>query len=272
MSVNKSNINILYWNCQRKDSEYSFQKIFFQLLKEKEIDIFCLDEAGSKKDEFINNINNSSLGYIFVEEGDLNGAHGRLRVFSKQAGLLQPKNKSQRYVNLNFMNRFDLCFVHFRSLVMTDPYDKLKDDEKTINGIYGFTSYEKKFLVGDFNAMPYSTTMLDSRFLNTIRCGEECFDIKRINLNNHRRINPSWTAYSENAEGVYGTLPRKASTLNNIGLQLFDQVVFDEDLQTFYVSNSFEIISNVKGKRLLKDDFTSDYSDHLPIMFSLDNL
>ena len=254
-----------------------FQKFFFRLIKSKQIDIFCLDEAAADKDDFGNNVKNYLPEYNFIDEGLLNGAHGCLRIYSKiEVVNFDPKEKSKRFVNLSFKNRFDLCFVHFKSLTRTDSYNKLKEDEEIIKQIYHVQPYEKKFLIGDFNASPYSQTMLDSRFLNTIRCGEQNFKIKRVGLSEHKRINPSWTAFSEKADGIYGTLPRNATTQDNIGMQLFDQVVFDEGLQVFYVPNSFEIISSVKGKKkefqIMDDDFKSKFSDHLPIMFSLHNL
>ena len=270
MSLDK--VNVLYWNCQGNDGDAYFQKAFFDILKENCVDIFCLDEASADKIEFEKNIKASLPSFTFINQGRVNGRFGRLRVFSQLSRRsFKTKKKNSRYIDICFKKRTNLCFVHFRSLYKTDVYEKLKKDEETILDIYD-SVLEKRFLIGDFNASPFSTTMLDSRFLNTIRCGEEHFNIKRNDLNTRKRINPSWSGFAENENGIYGTLPRNATSLNNIGLQLFDQVVFDDGLQDRYVPKSFKIISQINGVNIFDDDFKSCLSDHLPIFFSFYNL
>lgn len=273
MPVNNSNVNILYWNCHGNDGENFFQKVFFDMLREYDVDIFCLDESVADIKDFIINLNSSLLKYKFIKEGLSNGSHGRLRVYSRVSKYNFTKQKvSKRFVKLCFKKRFDLCFVHFKSMARTDERDKMDEDIKTINEIYKSKKYEKKFLIGDFNATPYSQTMLDSRCLNTVRIKENEFEIKRKDLSKYKRINPSWSFFLENNNGIYGTHQRNMITNDNIGLQLFDQVVFDDGLQTFYSPNSFKIISSVKGEDLLNKYLECEQSDHLPIFFSLINL
>ncbi len=276
MPLNCSTANVLYWNCHCNDNEKSFQQIFFQILKENKVDIFCLDESISDTKEFEDNIKNSLGRYSFVGEGCANGRFGSLRIFSRIAKIhFDPKNVrvSNRFVNFHFKKKFDLCFVHFKSMRFTSQYEKLRADEKTLSEIYGTQkAFEKKFLVGDFNASPYSTSMLNSRILNTVRFGEGLFQIKRCNINNRKRINPSWSFFEENDNGIYGTFANLKTTDDNIGMELFDQVVFDEGLQQFYTPKSFKIISKVGKVDLLDEELKCPYSDHLPIFFQLKNL
>ena len=274
MPVNRSNVNILYWNCQSNDNEKKFQQIFFEILKENKVDIFCLDESIVDPNDLENNISHSLGHYTLIGQGLVNGKFGRLQIFSRISKLhFDEKDKSKRFVNFHFKKKFDLCFIHFKSLLYATEYDKLKSDEETINNIYGKKrSYEKKFLVGDFNASPYSKTMLKSKFLNTVRIGEEHFQIKRQNLTKRKRINPSWSFFVENPNGVYGTIPNNKSKDDNLGMELFDQVIFDDGLQQYYESKSFKIISKVGKMDLLDDCLRCPYSDHLPIFFRLKNL
>lgn len=277
--------NVMFWNCHKKNNDADFQIFLKDLLNDEKIDLFCLAEcldfSQIQLADFLKNI--SSNGRFYRHIGRSDKKHDLwMNVFSslpdKDDTAVQIKKKSSRYINVWLYKTVEIVFVHLKSLFSADMETKLEDDKDVLADVYK-GCIAPKFFIGDFNATPYSSALLNSRTFNSIRLGEGAVKGSRREMSNHRRrINPSWNVYgkaSSNYSEPLGSFFHKASTLSNIGWELLDQVVFDEQLECFYKENSFRILSfNSKSIKLttIKGRINETYSDHLPVAFSLKDI
>jgi hypothetical protein len=272
--------NILFWNCHKNNKKDYFQEFLHDLLKEEEIDLFCLAECVESSDdeikEFCLNVS-SSLTYHYI--GCSEKKHDtRMYVFSSLP--LPPngdpvKKQSDRFINV-LLGNVEIVFVHLRSMFSTDLSTKIEEDKNVLADIYEGDGHDgPKFFMGDFNSTPYSESLLHSKVFNSVRMGEKDAEICRDGLcESRKRINPSWNSFykpSLTDSGPLGTYFYPTYGYSNLGWELLDQVVFDEDLSDYYIENSFHIVSSNSKKNLttVKGRIVNKYSDHLPIVFSL---
>lgn len=274
--------NVMFWNCHKKNNDASFQIFLKDLLNDEKIDLFCLAEcldfSQIQLADFLKNI--SSGGRFYRHIGRSEKKHNLwMNVFAslpdKDNIALKIKKKSSRYINVCLYETVEIVFVHLKSLFSADVETKIEDDKDVLADVYNGCK-EPKFFIGDFNSTPYSSALLNSRTFNSIRLGEGSVKGCRREMYNHRRrINPSWNVFgkaSSNYSEPMGSFFHKASTLSNIGWELLDQVVFDDQLELFYKENSFRILSsNSNNIKLttINGRIDDSYSDHLPVAFSL---
>ena len=271
--------NILFWNCHKKNNEDYFQVFLKDLLSSENVDVFCLaecqDSSQEQINEFILNISPLNKPYQFVGSSDKK-KDTQMRVFSLlPSAACSVVKKKQRYINVKLFKKIEIVFIHLKSKISTDLETKIEEDKDVLVDVYkGCNS--PKFFMGDFNSSPYSSSLLHSRVFNSIRIGENDVKGARKEMYNHkRRVNPSWNILGKSSfvnTSPLGSFFYTASNFSNIGWELLDQVVFDEELSDFYVEDSFQVLSsNSKNVKLtdVKGRINSDYSDHLPICFSI---
>lgn len=283
---NSDDKKILFWNCKGNDTEVDFQKCLCNIINEENVEIVGLCECKEDPKDFAENINNNGKKFRFVNGSEpIGGVAGKIHVFSTLSNrFLKKKTCSKRFVNVNLNDKFDLCFVHLKSLVNTPSFIKMSEDECVVRCAYK-NADKDKFFIGDFNAPPYEDSMLYANIFNTRRIGEK--EINRCGMTDEKiRINPCWSAMGADEYDIYGSYKLKNEIYSNIGWYLFDQVVFDEKLEQYYRENSFKVISTAKSVDLLdlkgnvltkiittknskKQKTVPKYSDHLPIIFSL---
>lgn len=280
----KKNYNVFFWNCNGKDCNCTAQNFIAETIKKHNIDILCLAESKEKSNDFAMNLNNELRKKYFKktficigENSGLQGV-GKIRILSSlHHDLFTQKRFNSRFLMYTFDSHFDLCVVHLKSMVKTPPTSKVINDLEVIEAIKkadlqnGINLH--KFIIGDFNATPYSHSLSCSKIFNTIKYGEEqcCMNRKRYQSTSNRiYINPCWKLFSNgNVHGTY--VYENESDLCIIENSLLDQVIFDSELLPFYDDSLLQIVTVVPGHQLLEKDGTikKEYGDHLPIIFSI---
>ena len=282
MRYKQKNINIVFWNCHgqdNKDENDIFVDFINELLEEKEVDILCLAESKSAVDDvFFENIEKSvkrKKFYCLAQSEYLSGV-GRLRMYTHLGRKYFSKIMfTDRFLNVTFLKKFDLCFLHLKSLVSTPMTSKNIEDTIVYQDIQKKTNKFMKFYIGDFNSPPYSDSLLNSTTFNTVRIGEDEGELENYrkvkNEDCNIRINPCWRLLGNSNSGVYGTYLLENANYHNLGYHLLDQVIYDKSLKSYFDESSLEIITGTLNKRLINSDgvLKEGYSDHLPLFFTL---
>lgn len=259
--------NVLFWNCKGNDGSQTFCDALIRIINTHNIEIVGISECLDDKKAFVKRIRTSVKKFYCVGESRKLDKVGCIRIFSTlPRNTLKITKKKERFVSARYQEKFDLCFIHLKSLVNTSVSEKLVNDKLVYDDIY--RDKTQKFIVGDFNDAPYSDTLMSSLLFNTYRDEEIKFSIKRHKGDNIR-INPCWKAMGDNSH-IYGTLCNSVYMHNN-NFKLVDQVIFDSQLKPYYYDDSFKILETAGILPLInvKGNIDTKYSDHLPIYFSL---
>lgn len=269
--------NVLFWNCKGKDSSPNIQNCIYEIVKENEVQIVGLCECLGGLNDILQPLQQVDPNFSFIGESDWLPKGGRIRIFSVlPQKLFTIKRKSNRFLSYVFLDIFDLCFVHLKSLVSTTNESKTMEDLSVIEKIKQEDDrehiFKKKFIVGDFNACPYSNSLVNSRLFNAVRYEEVGkFFFRKDHSKNDVYVNPCWELLGRKKAAVYGTYYYKAADYYNLGTYLFDQVIFNKDLIDYYDDNSLRIINSTSNHSLIttQGKISELYSDHLPIFFSI---
>lgn len=275
--------NVLFWNCHgadafddKNDYNEDFISCVVELLTQKSIHILCMAECKCNDFRFENKIKQSLPDFYCFDQSDNLTGVGRLKIYTfLDKSCFSLKRKSDRFLNVRFLDKIDLCFLHLKSLVATPHVSKVIEDTIVFEDIVSQDG-EPKFFIGDFNSSPYSDSLLNSNLFNTIRMGEKTsiFSSFRKESKTKRDLhyNPCWMLFGNcNGKGVYGTIDNDSKNYCNLGRYFFDQVIFNEKLLNYFDENSLEIVDCTNNRSLInvKGLIDTKYSDHLPIFFSL---
>ena len=269
--------NVLFWNCKGKDSSPNIQNCLYEIVKENNVEIVGLCECLSDSNDILKPLQQVDPNFSFIGESDWLSGVGRIRIFSVlPQSSFNSKRKSNRFLSYVFLDIFDLCFVHLKSLVSTTNESKAMEDLSVIEKIKEEDEKEhvlkKKFIIGDFNACPYSNSLVNSRLFNAVRYEEfGNYFFRKNHDKNDIYINPCWELLGRKKAAIYGTYYYKAPDYYNLGTYLFDQVIFNKDLIKNYDEDSLRIIHSTSNHSLITTQgiVSESYSDHLPIFFSI---
>lgn len=272
-----TNYNVVFWNCNGKDSESDFRNCLSEITRDNNVDIIALCECKSNSSDVLNTLQNINPSFSFVGESEAMKEIGCIRIFtSLPTKAFTVERKSKRFISYVFHNKFDLCFVHLKSVLSIKEESKTMEDFAVLEDIKNQDNAKhvslKKFIVGDFNSSPYSNSLVNSRLFNSVRYGEA----KR---SCHRKdhylydvyINPTWELLGKKGAHIYGTIHNPTSEYYNLGTYLFDQVIFNRDLIRNYDEDSLKIIHSTTNHSLVspRGTISTLYSDHLPIFFTI---
>jgi exonuclease III len=182
--------------------------------------------------------------------------------------------QSERY-SIQIVNNDEIiCCVHLpsklhggkqrRRLVITSLIDDIRNLEITLNT-------DKTIIVGDFNENPYEDDFVNVDGLFAVSSYAEAQ--KRVKIVEGKEFvmfyNPMWNLFGDFTE-PYGTYFYNG---DGEGWNIFDQVIISPSLRKRFVDNQLKIITETLSKNLLKFNGRPDtqYSDHLPITFELED-
>lgn len=194
----------------------------------------------------------------------------------------QKTDKGGRITSLKYEmkdQKILLNLVHLR--------DKFFNDDSTLSGharqhadrirlVEGLCKTENTIVVGDFNLNPYDAGMLEADAFNATMS-------KTVIKNLNPRVfgereykyffNPSWNLLGkENNQDILGTYYFSNLSQNKLSYwHVLDQLLLRGDILHNLEEETFKIIFNLPGYDIIKDGVPNDkeYSDHLPIIFTL---
>ncbi|MBO4283439.1 MAG: hypothetical protein J5958_02345 [Clostridia bacterium] len=257
-------MNICYWNihknCEKQNDEFNTRLV--ELLEERSVDLFCISEF----DRFDDNVLLDN-DYELVDETNSD----KVKCYKKCGLAFTQIRIDDRYAIIEHKNRkLLLVCIHSYDAINYDEYKRLhcmEDIKMEIDDYikhYGETSV---FVLGDFNCMPYDSSIMDEDVFNCV--------LYRDLLNTRvdakeRYYNPMLLLLSENPR-IYGTFYSDHIQQRNLRWYLLDQVMINRNADKIMNYDSIRIIDKVKETSLLKNNKpnTIVYSDHLPLYFEI---
>lgn len=257
------------------------------------IDFIMLAESQHLNSEsMLNTLNiHKKKYYLGIAEKNLSAIKKRFLIFQtidNESVTIQRPDKTKRILNtvynLNGSNIL-ISLVHLR-----DKYN-YKDkalDAFAINHAERFGKFEDKYsinkslMVGDFNLNPYQDGMINANAFNAVMS-------PKIVDNENRKwdgdeykyfYNPSWSVLGklENENHVMGTYYYDNTKDPDLAYwYMLDQLILRKDLINSYKPSSLKIISEVENEgeviKLINEEGIpnkGEYSDHLPIIFTME--
>lgn len=145
-----------------------------------------------------------------------------------------------------------------------------------LRGIEDRIKHRRTILVGDFNVSPFEPGMT---FANAFR-GVSTMAIAKRGEGTVRGesypffYNPMWSCLGDGSPGPPGTYFKNTATHDCLFWYTPDQVLLRPALLDRYPLSSIRILDKIEGASLLKAKSgipdSARYSDHLPLVFSLD--
>ena len=182
------------------------------------------------------------------------------------------------YYDLNG-NKFLLNLVHLRDQffnTITTLNSHAQQHATRINLLEESTESENTIVVGDFNLNPYDDGMINANAFNAIMSKRV---IKRSESRNFGEneykyfYNPSWNLLGKwNGEDILGTYYHDNTGEVNLSYwHVLDQLLIRGKIIETFHEEDFKIIYEVPDHKIIKNGIPNkdEYSDHLPIVFTL---
>lgn len=268
-------MNILFWNTNNKD----LINAITELAHLKDIDIIILCEYKMIDSTLLNSLNSGQSVY---EVSDCLGCE-KIKIFTKLdlpnlTIVSEAKRWTIRKVNYPSQSPFLLVAAHLISkandnnnslftefIVFRDAINKAQNDEQL----------ERVVIVGDLNMNPFEEGIIATRGLHAT-------SDKRIALKQKRKVqgneyeyfyNPMWNFLGDESVGdAPGTYLYEKSEHSRIDWNILDQVLISPSMISSIPNKGIEIITKSTSFSLLRNNGKIDstnYSDHLPIKFSI---
>lgn len=256
-------MNICYWNIGKKGKpeDKQFYQAIKKIIDSHSPDLICLSEYEFFDDTFL--VKN---GYSLVD----NVSCDKAKCFQKNGfGLVQIRvgdrycfvEDGRRNCLFVFLHAYDsrnynedrrlLCMSEIKGEIDEHIHDR---------------ECVKVFIVGDFNCMPYSNSIMSKDVLNcTLFRGL----LETKSNADERYYNPMLLLLSEE-KGVYGSF-FSDSLPDNLRWYLLDQVIVNKNADKIIDYDSIRFLTEIGDINILKNGKPNSqlYSDHLPLYFQI---
>lgn len=254
-------MKICFWNIQKNNKMQGteFDSFLDDLLKERDIDLFCVSEYELFNDSVL--LNN---GYVMVDIVTCD----KVKCYKKKNLTFTQIRMGDRYVFIEDKKNNAL-------LVCIHAYDAIhyKEDKRLLNmeeikreiDLYvKGKSNTSVFIFGDFNCMPYSESIINKDVLNCVLF-RDLINVKTGAK--ERYYNPMLLLMSEDGK-KYGSYYNDSIDIN-LRWYLLDQVIVNKYADKIINYDTIELIKENKSNSLMKNGKPDDtlYSDHLPLFF-----
>lgn len=255
-------MNISFWNTHRNKEINEF---LVSIINEKNIDIMIMAEYEDNINYLINELYIKGMYYTAANPI----AYKKIKILYRRGIIIEINNDCSNYVSIlvsNYNFEFELFATHFPSKLHTS-----EDNRKLIAGILknDIEQYDKVLVVGDFNCNPFEKTM--SALSGLLALPTKEYKKRKVNgIEKKILYNPMWKFFGD-FETNPGTYFYNSSNDLNYYWNLFDQVLVSQELADLFNNEKLEIIKEINKKCLIKENkINSEISDHLPIVFSLE--
>ncbi len=262
----------LFWNIYQKP----LVRQIAALCHERDVDVLILAESEITKEKLLRELNEGSPS-PFVAPADLSP---RLSFFRRGGDLMLAGNDIggvaiRRFVPTNGLAVL-IVAVHLRSKVYRN--DQAFHSRQVVHAIREaehIVGHRRTVVVGDLNMDPFEQGVVSADGLHAVmdRCiarkggrtvQGEYFDFF---------YNPMWGRMGDTSKGPPGTYYHSGSGPVSYFWNTFDQVILRPDLLEYFSDERLEVVTAIEGRSLLTVNGRpkkSRYSDHLPLVFSLD--
>ena len=264
---------VAFWNVNKN---CTIDNLIFDLLYENKVDILILAEYENDIDELCKKLNTKiprfkplqsvSIGCDRIK-GIYNSRYSQRPLFANTRCLITSFSTS--YFKIIF------GMIHAHSNLHKTDNDRIMYFSKFYKDVENCESELDTYntiILGDFNSNPFDHSIISAGALHAIPYKEEAAKLCRTvdEISYKTFYNPSWKLIAQNTP-PYGTYYYNSSDCANYFWNIYDQVIIRPNLIKAFVDDSLRIITKIKNKTLLKDEYkpNKNYSDHLPIVFEI---
>lgn len=296
---------IAFWNIK---NNLALDSILIQFVREFSVDVLILSEYKKYKRVEKKLVVESDVSLSFLEKAvsfdmsysdikykvgplildkDLN-SNDRLKVVSRLSEdiFTGPKDftfSSTRWTafQIKLPNiSINLFGVHFPSKLEWSDISQAMECSNLANDIVEFekaTKCQHSIVIGDFNMNPFEPGMVSAIGLNARqnKIPVQKNKVEReIDGRKYKHFyNPMWNFFGDGTEPI-GTCYFPRSEQYSPTWNIFDQVLVRDELRPHVVKDSVRVITKIGENNLLNANKIIDkqYSDHLPILITLNNV
>jgi hypothetical protein len=268
-------LNVLFWNVQRKDLTAQI----VNLAKSRTIDIFVLAENPVSSVRLILALNTDRADYF--PNHPLSNCDKITIITRFSYEFIQPRQESNRLtireVELPGEKPFLLTAVHLVDKGSFSPESQTQAASEMASDIArAEVDYRnnRNIVLGDFNMNPFETGMVMANGFHGVMSGEIARQGTRTVQEREYPYfyNPTWGLFGDLNETAPGTYYYRKAEHVCYEWNLFDQVLIRPTLIDNFVKGSLEIVQTDGVTSLLTKNNRpnqKDYSDHLPLFFTL---
>lgn len=270
-------MNILFWNIKKKDT---FTSTITDIVKEECVDIVAFAELPNGKELFFEQElikADSSFKYlppIKPTKVEVFYRYGVVNIIPAYDGKRINVNRIHSPID---NNDYYICFCHLKDAYTTDRnqlpgyarrvMDELLEFEKGVKS-------KRTIICGDFNMDPYDQAMLECDSFNAMQTALLAMKRQRnVEGSSYEMFyNPMWGLLGDlHGRDVPGTFYYSPSEPIQTFWHLIDQVIIRPDVIPVFVKQRLKIVTKGKTYNLLNrnNNISDKYSDHLPILFTL---
>lgn len=278
-------MRITFWNTNNKVSDETLAT----LIETTDTDVLVLAEYTKFEKNFnkylLNKQKDRDSFLLYAKSRGLPSLYAlsdetRITVFTKftQANFsLIYEDKHYSIYSFTKIGRLSLLFgfVHLSSKMYANEEDQADEAENLhcqIKKGEQEVQHKNTLIVGDFNMNPFERGMVSAKALNAISCLKTARNIKRNRQDKDYLYfyNPSWSLLGDH-KGTPGTYFYHEPHLTRYYWHLLDQVILRPELNSHFDRDSLEVLTRVGSATLLDKQGhpSSEFSDHLPITFTL---
>lgn len=269
-------LNFLFWNTNRKP----LIKEIANIAKHNNIDVILLAEHNLNDVDLILELNSENTDYNFPNPIFKDGKFKFFTKFKSDFIIPIKDDAENRYVCFKIRTPI---IEEFLVVVIHLP-DKRNNQSESIRSYAGKMArrikeleleqnIKKTVVVGDFNMNPSDVGMVDAESFHAIMDSEIAKNESRIVSKEKYDYfyNPMWSLHGDVGNNVSGSYFYKNAELVNYQWNVFDQVLFRPLLIDNFEKDSLRFVDFDGEKSLLTKRRVPDkkYSDHLPLMFTL---
>ncbi len=269
-------MKIVFWNINKNTNV----DILEHLSVEIDPDIIILCEIEMPISIILEALNKYEVRYYYNEDQICK----KIFVFSKFTNrIFKPVMSGRRYtvrsIDVPTYPKLNLMALHYQSKINWSNEDQLAHSyeiKEIINRFEEKTELKNTIVVGDFNMNPFEAGMVQTTGLHSVMSREIALKGSRIvdEINYDYFYNPMWSFFGDHGKGdVSGTIYSTLSKPINYFWNIFDQILIRPELLPYFQDEDLEILCKFGDKLTLVNDgkIVSSISDHLPIMFKINN-
>lgn len=266
-------MKFLFWNI--KDNNIG--QVLSQIVEDHEVDVVILAECKGKMG-ILSDLN-AGVDNLFklVDTGK-----ARVTVYTRFSREFTQLEYHSNYfaiqrICLPRRKEILLTTIHFISKLHSDEDDQLSRVSRIaarIRQVEKGLGHSRTVLIGDLNMNPFEKGMISANGLHAVMTRDIAKQRERTVYEEPYPYfyNPMWGRFGDTTEGPPGTFYRRGSSFTEYFWNMYDQVLIRPDLLDSFDNASLKVLTEYRGKPLVRPSGTPDasrLSDHLPVLFAL---
>lgn len=245
---------------------------------ENDLNVAVILELGVPRATVLEAFNDSSDGRWFLPNGNCD----RVSIFTRFSDaysrrVIEGDRHSIRAIGLPALPEVLLAAVHLKSKLHTSPANQAHaagEVARAVRRAERKVMHKRTVVLGDFNMDPHEDGMLAaSSFHGMVSHRSALRQARMIDRKPHDMFyNPTWGLLGDRQSGPPGTYRYWNSAHINQEWHVFDQVLIRPALIPHFEPDSLRVVSRIGDADLLSSDGIPSVSDHLPIIFSINEI